>query len=165
MKRASFHRLHWASLAASTALTSAALFTVQPVLRAQSPTPAASPTGADIFDAIKKGADKLQKQAKDAGKIEPQLKALEQRQAEYIKHQEEVERALEAVLLKQSQEIHELTKAVGRLEAEIKSAHHGPPPMPPLPPMPPAPPRAPDAPSGPARPLPATEPPTPPAAP
>ena len=155
MKRQSFQRLHWASLAASTALTAAALFTVQPALRAQSPTaPDATPSTntSDIFDAIKKGADKLQKQAKDAQKIEPQLKALEERQAEYIKHQEQVERELEAVLLKQSAEIHSLTMAVQHLEAELKAAHHGPPP----PPVPPAPP------SAPAAPLPATEPPVPP---
>ena len=160
MKYHSIIPLHWASLAACTALTASALFIVTPVVRAQSPEPSSSPTphdsSSDIFDAIKKGADKLQKQAKDAGKIEPQLKTMEERQAEFIKHQTEVERRLTEVLLRQEGEIHRLADAVERLETEIKTAHAAMPPHP-MPPMPPAPP-APPAPAAPAAPLPATEP-------
>ena len=95
--------LHWASLAACTALTASALFVVTAVVRAQAPELSPSPTPhdstSDIFDAIKKGADKLQKQAKDAGKIGPELKTMEERQAEFLKHQTEVERRLTEVLV------------------------------------------------------------------
>ena len=127
MKRPTFFPSHLAALAASVTITTATLLSVAPVLRAQSPTP--EPTEAkhdasgDIFEAIKKGADKPEKQAKDAGKIEPQLKQLEARQAEYIKHQEEVERRLAGLLLQQNEEISKLTQAVQALQAEVKAAH------------------------------------------
>ncbi len=159
-----FHSsLHWASLAACTALTASALFVVTPVVRAQAPELSPSPTPhdptSDIFDAIKKGADKLQKQAKDAGKIGPELKTMEERQSEFIKHQTEVERRLTEVLVHQEGEIHRLAEAVERLETEIRAAHAA---MP-HPPVPPAPPvlgeQPPPPPRGPAAPLPATEPP------
>ena len=155
MKHHLHSSLHWASLAACTALTASALFIVAPAVRAQSPELSPSPTPrdatSDIFDAIKKGADKLQKQAKDAGKIEPQLKTMEDRQAAFIKHQTEVEARLTEVLVHQEGEIHRLAEAVERLEAEIRTAHAA---MP-HPPAPPAPPAAP---------LPATEPPATPSA-
>ena len=160
MKNYSHSSLHWASVAACTALTASALFIVTPVARAQEPELSPSPTphdsSSDIFDAIKKGADKLQKQAKDAGKIEPQLKTMEERQAAFIKHQTEVETRLTEVLLRQEGEIRRLAEAVEHLETEIKTAQHAvPPPHPfPVPPAPPAPP----APAAPAPPLPATEP-------
>ena len=152
--------LHWASLAACTALTASALFIVPTVVRAQAPELSPSPTPhdstSDIFDAIKKGADKLQKQAKDAGKIEPQLKTMEERQAAFIKHQTEVESRLTEVLVHQEGEIHRLTEAIEHLETEIRNAHAAMP-HPPAPPVPPAPP-------APAAPLPATEPPATPSA-
>ena len=138
MNQHSFFRPRLAVLAAAAVLSAAA-----PAVRAQSPSPEATEAkhddSADIFDAIKKGADKLQKQAKDAGKIEPQLKQLEDRQAEYIKHQEEVERRLAGLLIQQSEEIHRLTAAVERLETDLKAAQ-------------------PAAPAAAATPLPATEP-------
>ena len=162
MKHHLHSSLHWASLAACTALTASTLFVVAPVVRAQapelSPSPAPHDSTSDIFDAIKKGADKLQKQAKDAGRIEPQLKTMEDRQAAFIKHQTEVESRLTEVLVHQEGEIHRLAEAVERLEAEIKAAHAAMP-HPPMPPAPPAPPAAPGAP------LPATEPPATPSAP
>ena len=149
-----FHSsLHWASLAACTALTASAMFVVAPVVRAQAPELSPSPTPhdstSDIFDAIKKGADKLQKQAKDAGKIGPELKTMEERQAQFIKHQTEVEVRLTEVLVHQEGEIRRLAEAVERLETEIKAAHA---PLPRPLQVPPAPP------ASPAAPLPATEP-------
>ncbi len=162
-----FHSsLHWASLAACTVLTASAMFVVAPVVRAQapelSPSPAPHDSTSDIFDVIKKGADKLQKQAKDAGKIGPELKTMEERQAQFIKHQTEVEARLTEVLVHQEGEIHRLAEAVERLETEIRAAHAA---MP-HPPAPPAPPAGapPPPPRGPAAPLPATEPPATPGA-
>ena len=165
MKHHLFFRSHLVTLAASAALTAAATFTLAPVARAQSTgtfglapsEPTASPAehdaAADIFEAVRKGADKLQKQAKEAGKIGPELKQIEERQAEYIKHQTEIEHRLEDVLVRQSAEIRRLTEAVERLESEIKTSHpaaiHAVPPALPVPPTPSTPPAAP---------LPATEP-------
>ncbi len=122
----SIFRSHLTALAASAVLTTAA-FTLVPASRAQSPEPSASPAehdqAADIFEAVKKGADKLQKQAKEAQKIGPELKQLQDRQAEYIKHQLEVERHLGEILTQQSAELHQLSEAVERMESELKAVH------------------------------------------
>ena len=91
---------------------------------------------------------------------------MEERQAQFIKHQTEVESRLTEVLLRQEGEIHRLAEAVESLEAEVKAAHaemrH---PILRAPAPPTAPGEQPPAPKGPAAPLPATEPPATPSAP
>ncbi len=112
------------TLTASAALLAAGLVTA-PVLRAQSPSPepSASPTPSgkssdDIFDVIKKGADKLQKEAKAQKDLEPQIKLLTERQNEMLKRHIELERHLQTILLKQEEAIQRLDKKVEQLDKE-----------------------------------------------
>jgi Skp family chaperone for outer membrane proteins len=122
------------SLAASAAFIAAGLATA-PVLRAQQATPeptaTATPSGQeDIFDAIKKGADKLQKEAKEQKELAPEIKALNQRLTDVTRHQIEQERRVQSNILKQQEEIQALEKTVAKLEKECAECMAKPSPTP-----------------------------------
>lgn len=134
---------------------SATLALTAPVaLRAQQPSASPNPSEADVFDVIKRGADRLQKQAKEAKELGPKVKLLEERQNDL--HKKVVE--MEQKMAKQQEIIDHLHKELEKLE-------NAPKPAPPVPPAPPTavPPAAPIAPP-PSAPLPVTEPPVKPAA-
>ena len=75
----------------------------------------------DVFDALKKGITKVQKQAKEAKEIEPQLKALKKQQDATQQELIEGKERLHAVLTHQAEEIKSLQTTVERLETELKS--------------------------------------------
>jgi hypothetical protein len=124
MKRSLPSRRHTFMLTASAALLAAGLVST-PVLRAQQPTPepTASPTPSsgqeDIFDVIKKGADKLQKEAKEQKELAPEIKRLNDRQADLLRRHVELERHLQTILLKQEESIQHLEHEVEKLEKDM----------------------------------------------
>ena len=141
---------------------SAALALATPcALHAQQPLASPNPSEADVFDVIKKGADRLQKQAKEAKELSPKVKLLEERQNDL--HKKVVE--MEQRLAKQQEIIDHLHHEVEKLETAA-SKPVPPPPTAEVPPAPhvapPAPPVAPP-PGAPGAPLPVTEPPVKPA--
>ncbi len=181
------HLAREATILAAAAVATASIFAVAPLAHAQqsappTPLPASSPAATpadqpDIFDVLKKGADKLQKEARKTREIEPQLrqmvekqdellrdakeakKEVEARDKEVIQQLEESKRELIVVLTKQQDVLVKLAAAVEKMETQLK-AH----PLPPMPPafQPPAPPASlkPSAPpADPSAPLPVTEPP------
>ena len=96
---------------------SAALALVMPsAMRAQSPTPAGADT--DVFDVIKKGADKLQRQARETKELGPKVKLLEERENDLHKKMTE----LEQKLAKQQETIDLLRKQLEKDEAAAKTA-------------------------------------------
>jgi TolA-binding protein len=121
--RPSFSSLSSFSLAASAALIATGLATA-PVLRAQQPTPevSASPTpgSTDIFDIIKKGADKLQKEEKEQKELAPEIKKLNDRQNDLLRRHVELERHLQSILLKQEEAIQRLDHSMQKLEKEME---------------------------------------------
>jgi hypothetical protein len=108
-----------------------------PVLRAQQPTPTATPEpsaspsgGEDIFDVIKKGADKLQKEAKEQKELAPEIKKLQDRQNDLLRRHIELERHVQSILLKQEEAIQHLDRTVEKLERELAEAKAQPAPTP-----------------------------------
>ena len=88
-------KLHLSSRSLLIVAASAALTLATPcAVRAQQPTPAASNPDSDVFDIIKKGADKLQKQAKETKELGPKVKLLEDRQNDLHKKMTEMEQKL-----------------------------------------------------------------------
>jgi septal ring factor EnvC (AmiA/AmiB activator) len=134
------------------ALATASLFALAPLARAQQtpppppPPPSAAPDQNDIFDAIKKGADRLQKEARKTRDIEPELHQLLERQDELERRLAESNKELEVrdkeiihqieetkrELNRQQDLLVQVSRALDRLDAEMR-AHHGPPPPPPHP--------------------------------
>ena len=102
------------------ALTISVLALTPPLLRAQQPSP--SPTSEpDIFDALKKGITKVQKQTHEAKELEPEVKALKRQQDEMQQDLTEGKERLHTVLLHQAEEIKSLNATVARLETELKA--------------------------------------------
>jgi septal ring factor EnvC (AmiA/AmiB activator) len=125
MKRPIPSRRHSLLLTASAALLAAGLASA-PMLHAQQPTPTPEPSASpassgsqeDIFDVIKKGADKLQKEAKEQKELAPEIKRLNDRQADLLRRHLELERHLQTILLKQNESIEHLEQKVEKLEKE-----------------------------------------------
>jgi predicted RNase H-like nuclease (RuvC/YqgF family) len=142
MKRPFPYRRHSLLLTASAALVAAGLAST-PVLRAQQPSPTPEPSASpaasgsqpDIFDVIKKGADKLQKEAKEQKELAPEIKRLNERQADLLRRHLELERHLQTILLKQNDSIEHLEHEVEKLDKEVaeSKAQSAPKPAAPLP--------------------------------
>lgn len=178
------------SALAAAAFASAAVFAMAPLARGQQtpppPNPAAAPASSseqsDIFDAIKKGADKLQREARKTRDIEPEIRQLLERQEELSRRLAETDKAIEArdkelvrqlgeskrelvaALAKQQEMLDQIVHVVEKIDSEPKP-HHAPiqrtPPLPPVTPAPTAPLKPADADNGKAgEALPVTEPPT-----
>ena len=89
---------------------------------ADTPHPATSPAGEpDVFDALKKGITKVQKQTKEAKELEPQLKALKKQQDAMQQELTEGKERLHTVLTHQAEEIRNLQGTVERLETALKA--------------------------------------------
>lgn len=122
------------STSAAALLTAGLL--AAPAVRAQAPSPAptaASSSSDDIFDVIKKGADKLQKEARAQKDLAPQLKQVNERQAELLKYCTQIERRSQAALIKQEEEIKQLQATVAKLEKECTECKESAKPAAPLP--------------------------------
>ena len=100
------------ALAASAVLALA----VPSAVRAQQPTATPGSSESDVFDIIKKGADKLQKQANQTKELSPKVKLLEERQNDLHKKMAE----LEQKLTKQQEVIDHLHKELEKLETAAK---------------------------------------------
>ena len=112
-------KFHLSSLPLCALAASAALaLTVPSAVRAQQPTATPGSSESDVFDIIKKGADKLQRQAKETKELAPKVKLLEERQNDLHKKMAE----LEQKLTKQQEVIDHLHKELEKLENAAKTA-------------------------------------------
>ncbi len=102
------------ALAASAVLA----LTAPAAVRAQQPTATPGSSESDVFDIIKKGADKLQRQANQTKELSPKVKLLEERQNDLHKKMAE----LEQKLTKQQEVIDHLHKELEKLENAAKTA-------------------------------------------
>ena len=109
-------KFHVSSVPLFALAASAAFALATPcAVHAQSPTPTS--TESDVFDIIKKGADKLQRQAKDTKELTPKVKLLEDRQNELHKKMTD----LEQKLAKQQETIDHLQRDLEKLSTASKS--------------------------------------------
>ena len=112
-------KLHLSSRRLLALAASATLALATPcVVHAQQPTATPAGTDSDVFDIIKKGADKLQKQAKETKELGPKVKLMEERENDLHKKMTE----LEQKLAKQQEIIDHLHKEMEKLEATSKTA-------------------------------------------
>ncbi len=112
-------KMHLSSRSLLAVAASAALALAAPcAARAQQPAATPGSAESDVFDIIKKGADKLQKQAKETKELGPKVKLIEERQNDLHKKMAEMEQKL----AKQQEIIDHLHKEIEKLEATGKTA-------------------------------------------